>query len=415
MAYPLKYYPGSRLFVRLVLWQAILGIGLCAATAMAQDTPPDDSAPAASPPSHLQDPIKAELKNKRSDVGRILRAGRFSGSEQALFDDYYTGYFLARWTSYTDPDNTARLKSFRSELGISLKQSGTGGRQSEVHDHLTALVLDYLGKRASENYHPTFRYNAILMIGDLNAREAPRPSDLPVPLPAARDLLLQNVADEKQPELLRVGALVGLVRHAKIGIPGSDARQDVADAMLTILKSERPAGTSAVGHAWMRSQAARGLAAFGKTGSNHAVALALGEVVADSKVPLRTRCISAWTLGQLEFRGASLNVSPLASGLGQLAFDACAAELKAEELSRRRLKYRLRVALIGLTGADETAAGGVSAAATEAPHKALVQRVAKSLQALLAHLDDESLDDEELTNSIKKEAVALQKLLAQGS
>ncbi len=411
MTFPLKYYPASRLFVRLVLLQAIVGVG---PRAMAQDTPPDDSAPAASPPSYLQDPIKAELKTKRSDVGRILLAGQFSGSEQALFDDYCTGYFLARWTSYTDPDNTARLKSFRSELAVSLKQCGTGGRQPEVHDHLTALVLDYLRKRVSENYHPAFRDNAILMIGDLNAREAPRSSDLPVPLPAARDFLLQIAADEQQPEWLRIGALVGLVRHAKIGISGSDARQDVADAMLAILESERPAGTSAVGHAWMRSQAARGLAAFGEVGRAHAVALALGEVVADSKVPLRTRCISAEALGQLEFRGVQLNVSPLATGLGQLALDACAAELKAEELSRRRLKYRLRVALIGLTGPAEEAAGGVSAAATEAPHKALVKGVAKALQALLAHLDDEQLEDEELTNNIKTEAIALQKLLTRG-
>ncbi len=412
MAYHLKYYLGNRRLVRLALWQAILGIGLCAAATMAQDTPPDDSA---STPKYLQDPIKAALKNNRSAVSRILRAGQFSGNEQALFDAYHTDYFLARWTSCDDPDNTARLKSFRGELTVSLKQCGTGGRPPEVHDHLTALVLDNLGKRALGNYHPAFRYNAVLMIGDLNARESPRPSDLPVPLPAARDFLLKHVADAQQPEWLRAGALVGLVRHAEIGISGSDARQAVADAMLAILKSERPAETSAVGHAWMRSQAAKGLAAFGEVGNNNAVALALGAVAADSKVPLRTRCVSAEALGRLDFSGAQLNASPLATGLGQLALDACAAELKAGELSRRQLKYRLQAALIGLTGVDETVAGGVSATATEAPHKEFVDGVAKSLRALLAQLDDESLGEDQLIGNIKTEAVALQKLLTQGS
>ncbi len=353
------------------------------------------TAPAAPAPGYVVDPIdKAQSKN-RSKMTQILRSATLTPADQAALDAYYRDYDLAQWSQ---PGNITEIPGYRATLsGRTLRSA----RSQVGHDYLVQFVLDYMSAHAKGNYHPTVRFNAMLMIGLLNERE-PEPTSLPVPLPLAlqQELLPALTAqDPAQTDAIRLAALIGILRHARLGgITDAAVRGSVTTEVVRLLQSTSPPGRSADGHGWMRARAAEVLGELKQVGANGAVAKALAAVAGERTAPMRTRCAAAAALGKLNYAGAAgLNASQLAGPVGQLAVDACAAELKA--VSRRRLKSRIHAASFGLTG--------IGVLATGPPHQAFVAKLKAPIDAILLQIEDRATKDNEMVNQMKQEAIKL--------
>ena len=357
---------------------------------------PDPEGAAASE-SYLVDSIDMGLQKQRSKIWAILRAATFRPGEQAVFDKFYGDYALARWT---EPKNRHLLEGYRKDLGNDLMKRAKRG---EVHDHLNELVLKTFTTTAKENYHPASRVNAALMIGELNEVEAARAMDRPVPLPAALQTLFELVQEVKQLDAVKVAALVGIVRHAKLGIADADLRDKIQTEMVDLVTSQTGPGPAADGHAWMRVQAARVLGAIGSPGNASATADALAAMVADEQLRLAARCVAARALGQLDYGGTPwAKAEETVVVMRQLALDACDAE--KDGVSRRRLRYHLTTISDGLDGDPESSAKTGIGPLVGADRQQFLAALKASLDALQSIADDKSINDLDLADRVDQEA-----------
>ncbi|MFQ5468575.1 MAG: hypothetical protein ACE5DS_10640, partial [Kiloniellaceae bacterium] len=285
----------------------------------------------------------AAFRLKRMDIQRILRSGSVPADQQAFFEDYYKKYALARWgapyqLAELEKKPEFNLPNCRRDLRNELKTAKT----SAVHDQLAALALDYLSSMAKDPArYPASRANAMLGIAELNAREGARATDLPVPLPQALPVLLEAFKDANQIDAVRIAALLGILRHAELGIADAQERTtQVAPEMRALAESKESAGRSVDGHLWMRARAIDTLGKLKDLGPDNAVVKTLAAVLQDRGDDMLPRLAAAKALGNLDYPGAEgLDPSELASGLGQLAADACVAEL-ARMVEEDKLKQR---------------------------------------------------------------------------
>jgi len=290
---------------------------------------PTEEAPAA-PVIIEYDELEVDEQTERAQrkqkipVLRMLKNNKFAPGQQQMFDTYYKEYALKRWG---DKDYRHQLPKFRAELANELKT----GKSGLVHDYLLELAMPFLLDLAKKNYHPAVRYNAMLMIGDLNAVDSMTVREPTVPYPDALPVLLEAVADENQIDAVKVAALLGIVRHAALGGIDPQLRNQVVDVMLQQATTKAVAGRSAEGQAWIRAIAIEGLAALRGTNAEARIANALADIVVEKETPFLTRCAAARALGKLDYQ-AAVGVDPvqLATRLGQLAADACQNELDAE-------------------------------------------------------------------------------------
>ena len=183
---------------------------------------------------------------------------------------------------------------------------------------------------ANENFHPIARYNAMLTIAELNAKEAAsvgaarRP---PEPLSAAFPILREALVSEKQIDAVRTAAMVGILRHVELD-PfrsrsfGDDDKQRLVDDILPIVQASvfRSPGV----HYWLRRRGTEVLARLQAPDEEGKVADALGGIVTDETAPRPLRCAAGEAIERTQ-RPPSLFVSEpttLAVVMGKLAADS---------------------------------------------------------------------------------------------
>ncbi len=342
-------------------------------------------------------PVTAELKRESYKIGQMLLDGKILPASQAEFEDYYQKYALARWTLQKE---AASIPGFRQDLRNNLRRARTG----QAHDQLNALALDFLNKMAEGNHTPAARLNAMLMIGELNSAEQSG-SDAAVPLAEALNVLVAAAENAKLPDYVRSAAMVGIVRHAAVGIRNEDAKKKVATAMLKAASTDLPTDGTRPGREWIVAQAAEALGLLGSVGDGNAAFKALVGIVGDAKLAPRTRAIAATALGQLNLTGASgINPADAAAALGGFALDACRDELqrveeKTSPFSRRRARTCLTAVAAGLSGGVESQGKGVAALAREGAVKAYVDDLVANVKAMSGVIDDEKKKDSEVMAS----------------
>ena len=143
--------------------------------------------------AYKEDQVNEALKKDHFKIAGELMDGKPPAGGWAEFDSYYSDYFLARWSVLGKSDHRpiANLPECRKQVRNDLHRA-----KGDVHDHLNALVLEFMKAHAAENYHPAVRVNAMLMIGDLN-RVEPTGSAAAIPLPEALTMLLDAVKSSK--------------------------------------------------------------------------------------------------------------------------------------------------------------------------------------------------------------------------
>lgn len=243
--------------------------------------------------------IEEPTKKVRSVARGALKAGKANSNEEQAAVEQLFQYDVR---SLTWSENVAKLADLRAVLKKQLIDLGKAPL-GDLHDELNQLALSTCHDAATDDRYPmAVRFNCLLMIGELDAKEGSGVPKVVVPLPEANKVLLDVVADAKQPEVLRLAAMLGLRRHVLAGLP-AEAQNVVAESLMTIIGKPLDPENDSIVTLWLRLRAIETMHQLAKKGlktDQQSVAAALSQMIADAQIPNRIRCEAAGELSGIE-------------------------------------------------------------------------------------------------------------------
>jgi hypothetical protein len=256
-----------------------------------------------------------------------LDAGKFDAFfNTAVFPQFtLRDNIFSRIPAKGSKGNVCKLPDMRKDIKTTFYKMATS---REARDRMNMLTLSAMTKIAGGNFHPLARYNAMMLIAELNEDEA---TEAPYK-PALR--ILDIAAHHKSlSDSVHVAALIGIVRHAK-SEAGLDAasKDKVTENLKTLVnESKLPAGRSREGHDWMRRRALEALVAiYAKDGppQNGSFLTVLANLLAETDSMMELRAEAAEALLHVKIIApAKFDSAKMASGISQVAIDAYHREL----------------------------------------------------------------------------------------
>lgn len=265
-------------------------------------------------------PVKLEAREGKQlamTFATALRNPAGFGASQADVEKYLKQYYFPLMTS-TSPDVLGVLAGERTKL---LKQYIPQTVNPTSQQYLIDMTFNVARVLARGNYHPAVRYNAVLMLGELDQQISP-----PVPYAKSATELLELVEQQEfnkipVPESVKLAAILGLERHARYGIDPQLADR-LTKAMLAVMTSPTPDDVEAGVHDWVRAAAAKVLAVQYAKGPTKEVQAALTAFIADSKTSLDDRCTVAAALKGITYApGSDVDGAATTDALAGLALD----------------------------------------------------------------------------------------------
>lgn len=235
---------------------------------------------------YQSDPIDGKLANKGVLAQRYAKTRQGDAQE---FEDYIEKVFFPEMTQST-PEGLAELEK---KQGLLFKQYLTGvpaATQKYMHEQ----ALDFSKRVVGGRYHPSVRYNALLILGKLNDKY-PAGGEDPVPAAKATDFLCTvataSLKNPRTPNYLLIGALLGLERHATYfsSLP-DEQKKKLMMTLYSVLTVEKLEGdfTPEV-REWVFTRAASAIASMQNPGPKGAFVKGLAKRVADDTLSLETR------------------------------------------------------------------------------------------------------------------------------
>ena len=246
-----------------------------------------------------------------------------SSGDAGQIKDFLRKYYLARWTVR---DNARYLKDYRSELE-SDATSVSGAAQATFLKEVVDCLNSYA---ASDSCYPACRFNAALAMGTINEAAGDRATG-GTPYAGAITPLATLVNSDKKPypDYVRLAALIGLERHAELGIKDDKTRANVASLFVKILDPSyaEKKNLRADVYEWFQEYAVKGLAAFkspeGNKGGTGTLDL-FKQLIDDSSQSYEVRCLAARAIGEMNLDSAkNYNYLELSKSLITLARDFC--------------------------------------------------------------------------------------------
>jgi hypothetical protein len=240
--------------------------------------------------------VDMSLESQENAVTALIRGSSLNTTQQQQVNKFFTTYSFPRWTRLADG---SELADYRRELVDDIRRSSGASR-----DYMLQITYNYF-KSVSESSAacPPARYNAVLLIGELNQAEGPTSTVLPTAYAPAAPFLHQTLQNENAPDFLRLAALIGLERHAYIGIENAQLRDSqVLPLLLTIAQADTPTGNRADDiHHWFRWRAIRALGNAGTPGANDVYLKALGMMGKDAELAPTLRYEAIRALGRMDY------------------------------------------------------------------------------------------------------------------
>jgi hypothetical protein len=244
---------------------------------------------------------------RKATIFTAFKAGSVD-ADRAGLDTFFDKYYFARWTR---PENTGQVQQFARELLSQDLRDATGN----AREYLLAKSFDSLKKIAADNNAtPPSRYNAILAIGQLSQREPASRGTPPTPYAQALPYLLGEYQQKENPKFIQLGALIGIVRFAEIGITDENLKNTtVPNLLIEIIQSGKPKQDGNKEDQemtdWFRSHALKGLGALKSVGTNGQVVNVLSEVIENNQETIEMRTYAARIFSDLNFAdsGTTLN------------------------------------------------------------------------------------------------------------
>jgi|GEM_PF-5500614 len=319
----------------------------------------------------LEYPIDYDLKRRATEFRQVARSGSLTEPATKAFINNFIRKAIV--PEFTEESKRATITSLRSSLSTTLRSS-----KGQVHDYIVSVLADELGFLSIDpRVHPISRFNAAIMLGDLNQVEMAG-SSMPKPLPAGTLILMKllnwNSESIPAPQLTEAkklpgvwtrkgipvsdeiitAALLGLERHAALGIAEKTTRQRILAELCVLLdpvKTPKPTRRSADGHAWILENACRILGLMRETGPSAMPLPQLAKLMGNSNMPFEVRCEAAQAIGTIAITINDPNsLAFVLRQINTLVADTLKAELAADMIEPRRIRYRLQSALSALVG-----------------------------------------------------------------
>ncbi len=275
----------------------------------------------------------AEIKGLERAKNRVLAGASYSDNS-AEVDKWYLGYFFR---SFTLPEEFGKLPAKRKEL---LSDLARGDRYPAFRNKLMADTVKYMQLFVNNGngrvpIHPAVRFNAMLIIGELNAVEkTSSASKIPVPRAESLPFMLAEYGNKTQIDAVRVAALLGMLRHARLDyaaqrLQNAEGRMNpqharqIAQEMVKLLnQTDPPPARNRQAHLWMQRRAVDVLAALGTVGQLNDASQAIDRIVASSEAEIDLRCTAAAALELLHPETKQVNIADTSIKLGALAAEA---------------------------------------------------------------------------------------------
>jgi hypothetical protein len=281
--------------------------------------------------------MESDKRNILIDVLPLAQA-----ANQRKIQGWYDLYFIPTMTQL---DALDKLPAKRGELLNDLKNTRTDATHGAILDIIYTGVKKITAKTVTSQggnevlLHPAVRYNAMLLLGDLNGKELKGSQRLPYPYTPAFNFLVRTAfLDKTQPDYLRMAALVGIMRHAKLDLPRKPSqitakqRTKLIEFLMMTVNQKTPPETikrTAAGHVWMRRRSIEIIGILGglqlPAGGKQTSAI-LQQIVADTNEASSLRCTAAATL-RLTSDKAQFDSLAATKTLGLFATQICRREL----------------------------------------------------------------------------------------
>jgi hypothetical protein len=320
--------------------------------------PPKAVAPAPEEPEYEVMPLPEAIyangkmtdatRNIETLVRKIQEGNQLIAQNEAGFDNFYSRFLFPLWTQ-PDPKNLADLPKERTKF---LRNHVIGVKRAEVHDRIVPLTYRSMKEIVTKNYHPAVRYHAMMIIGELNTKEAvlSGPGSMPLPLSEALDFMMTELRNPKQIDAVRVAALLGILRHCDMNAYSAQqyppaVRQGIVKQILPIaMEKKAPVDRSDDGHAWVRARAMEILGALGQSGFDASIVASLTSTISDNSEPIDVRLAAATSLGRLNLSaGVEVRGDEIARKIGELAVQAGREQLAVLDAEIAAEKERLKL------------------------------------------------------------------------
>ena len=277
---------------------------------------------------------KAEAQTLAATVRSAIRNPGGFGADEADVEKFFNQYYFLKLTCMT-PEDLGGLGKMREDL---FKQYIVAARNPDSQRKLTEIALRPAQAFAKDNYHPSVRYNATLILGNLDAQYATRGKP-PVPFPAATAVLLDLLEkdsfksrDGKSVAVhpsVKSGALVGLERHARYGVDDRHSERFTKVLSEFVAKEDRPEEVSKKVFHWMKCQAMAAIVQQSKNQPTPQMQQMLEAFISNDKFSLDDRCYVASLMEQVKFSAAQeFDGMATLKALGKLSQDVMTAEDK---------------------------------------------------------------------------------------
>jgi hypothetical protein len=262
-----------------------------------------------------------QAKQLEARVGAILRDTQAPNPDALkALDDFFNGYYYRAMTN-TDPLALGQLGETRVDL---FRRYINAAKSTAARDHLIGLTLKTMTSIATRPFHPAVRYNAALIIGQLDQQPGAKP------LPAATEALVSLLESDKVSTPVKSAALVGLQRHTALGVEPPLAERITTAALAMANRAEPPEDVTSRVYGWIKRQAAQVLANQFAKGITPPVHSAFVAMISDEKSDLDDRCDAAGLLVPTMYQNAQgIDAEAMMTALGRLAREVL--EIESED------------------------------------------------------------------------------------
>jgi len=266
----------------------------------------------------------AQAKVAAGRVAPILRDTNNPGAEETkVLDEFFMKYLFPSMTAYEPPEALGQLSTSRDQLFT--RYINTAKSQG-ARDYLNSNTLKAMGAVAKGAYHPAVRYNAALIVGQLEQPPG-------TPLPAATEVLVSLLENEEfakvpVPTALKVAAIIGMQRRMA-GLEPAMAERVAKAATAIALRKESPEDASPEVYGWVRKNAAKLLTAQVAKGMTPEIHQTMVTLISDKSIDLDDRCNIAQLLMPEMYKTAEgLDLDAMTVALGDLAKQVLTLEAK---------------------------------------------------------------------------------------
>ncbi len=272
--------------------------------------------------SYLSDEVDKSLSRKGQIVKRYVKSGGGSQEDEQMFREYFTKYYFPAMTQST-PDALGDVGKMRADL---FKQF-ISGAQGNAKNFLIDNSYEWAKKVVTKGrYHPSVTYNALLVLGRLDA-----PTE-GTPMAECNTFLCKIIAsavkNDRIPQFMLVGALTGLDRHALLLDKLPEKNQVITTKTLAgVLMIKQLAGRyEPAVRDWIYLKAANGLASTKSAGDKGRHFYAIARRVLDKEVALDTRIELAAMLKDLNAPTDLPKIDAIATAISKLAVEWSTSE-----------------------------------------------------------------------------------------